>query len=87
MEAAVDISNLTKTQFILYPLGTIPLWLFNLVTNSASAPHECTFLCFPSLPQIIFSLIFDIVLIYFISCSIIVIRKNFPFKQIKNSDF
>lgn len=60
---------------ILYPLG-LPLGLFDFITNSAFTPKECLFLCFPTFPEMAFTLIFDIIIVYLIACGIVHIRQN-----------
>lgn len=68
----------------LYPLATLPITLFDIVTGSAFAPRECGFLCFPTIPQILFILVFDIVMIYLIVCGIIYAREKRTRTQTQN---
>ena len=72
---------------LLYPLARLPITLFNLVTGSAFAPHDCGFLCFPTLPQVLFILIFDIILIYLIACAIALFHKKGSQGQTQNGTF
>ena len=72
---------------ILYPLTTIPIKLFDTVTFSAFAQKGCSFICFPTLTQVTFMFIFDIVLIYIVACAIASLRKKNSVTQTQNSGF
>lgn len=66
----------------LYPFTALPITLFDTVTSSAFAPRECGFLCFPTIPQTLFILIFDVAAIYLIACSITFAYKKNKCKKV-----
>lgn len=59
---------------LIYPFATVPIKIFDAITGSAFAPKECYVICFPTLPQVSFLILFDVVIIYLISCVIVARR-------------
>lgn len=60
----------------LISLFALPLVLFDVMTNSAFSPKECSILCYPSVSQILFLVMFDILVLYITSCAIVYFRKS-----------
>ena len=65
----VAIALLARTP-ILVLFITVPIRFFDFITAGAFKPGNCGFICFPTLPQISFVLIFDVVLLYVVACVI-----------------
>ena len=72
------INELDIAVVFLYPLSTLPITLFDAVTGGAFRSGACSFLCFPTLPQISFIFLFDIVAIFLLSCTIAAVLKKQP---------
>lgn len=58
----------------LLPLFSLPIVLFDAITGSLFAPNDCGFFCFPTIPQLIFVLVFDTALIYIVACLIVFLK-------------
>src|SRR3989344_5729768 len=65
-------------RIFLIPITTWPIDFFNLITNSAFKPTSCGFLCFPTIPQLLFVLVFDIIFLYLLASVIYLMlsKKN-----------
>ncbi len=69
---SIDILDLREIPgFVLILLGRIPITLFNVLTFSRYTSQGEGFLVFPSWQQLLFALIFDILLIYGLVCVIL----------------
>jgi hypothetical protein len=67
----IDFLDLREVpEFVVFVFGRIPIEIFDFVTNEAFASRGEGFLVFPTMPQIGFALLFDIVTIYLVSCLI-----------------
>lgn len=62
----------------LFPLIAVPIQLFDLITNDSFTPGECSILCFPTLPEVLFTILLDIIIFYMISCFIAYFTRKIP---------
>jgi len=72
----LDILDLGEIPLLLaIPLGRWPIKLFDFLTANQFTPQQGAFLVFPTLPEIVFALFFDVLVIYFLTCLVIDLRK------------
>lgn len=69
--AEIDVLNLNQLSTgLLIVFGALPIGLFDFLTGGAFRPHGEGFIVLPSLPQALFALIFDLVLIHLCACAL-----------------
>ena len=64
----VVISFLFRWDSIAYSFSKFPIKIFDSITFSRFAPKECFVFCFPTIPQALFLLVFDVLFIYAFVC-------------------
>ncbi len=78
---SIDILDLREIPgFVLILLGRIPITLFDALTFSRYTSQGEGFLVFPSWQQLLFALLFDIIVIYGLVCTVLyrINRKSAP---------
>lgn len=75
--ASIDVLNLGQfSTGLLIVFGALPIRLFDLLTGGAFRPHGEGFIVLPSLPQALFALIFDLVIIHLFSSALLAWREK-----------
>lgn len=69
---SVDIFDLREIPgFVMVPFGRIPISIFDWITANRYAPKGEGFLVFPSSQEILFAIVFDVIIIYLATCFVI----------------
>lgn len=82
----LDILDLKQVSgFFIKILFQAPLKLFDFVTMSAFTRKGCTWICFPSIPELIFVFVADVAIIYVVSC--VLSKIIFKPKSVNSTNF
>ena len=74
---SIDILGLRELpKYLVFVFGRIPISFFDCVTSNRYTPKGEGFLVFPSLQQVLFAVIIDIIFIYLVSCLILHWKKR-----------
>jgi hypothetical protein len=74
---SIDILDLRELpNYLAFIFGRIPISLFDWVTSNRYTPGGEGFLIFPSLQQVSFAIVIDIIFIYMVTCLMLHWKKR-----------